>query len=164
MKTTLRLLSETGYKDCFGCGSKNPHGLQMKFLTDDEAVYSHVAVPSHLTGWNDLVHGGILSTMLDEIMAWAAIYLLKKVVVTKSMQIEFIKPVFAADELTVTGRVLEQQNDREALMEGVVHRTTGELCTRSTAIFTLFAPAVAKRLGIMSDADITAFLEPLWNA
>jgi uncharacterized protein (TIGR00369 family) len=164
MKKPLKLLSETGYKDCFGCGSKNPHGLQMKFVTDDQAVYSHVVVPSHLTGWNDLVHGGILSTILDEIMAWSAIYLLKKVAVTKSMTIDFKRPVFAGEALTVTGRVLEQPNEREAIMEGLVHKSTGELCTRSEAVFTLFSTSVAKRKGIMSDADISTFLEPLWNS
>ena len=164
MKTTLKLLSETGYKDCFGCGSNNPHGLQMKFATDGEAVYSHVIVPSHLTGWNDLVHGGILSTILDEIMAWSAIYLVRKVAVTKSMQIEFMKPVFAGEELKVTGQVLSRPNEREAIMEGLVHNNRGELCTRSTAVFTLFSTSVAKRKGIMSDADIAAFLEPLWNS
>jgi uncharacterized protein (TIGR00369 family) len=164
MKKTLKLLSETGYKDCFGCGSKNPHGLQMKFLADNQAVYSHVVVPSHLTGWNDMVHGGILSTILDEIMAWSAIYLLKQVAVTKSMTVEFLRPVLAGEELKVIGRVLNQPNEREAIMEGLVHKATGELCTRSEAIFSVFSPSVAIRKGIMSDADIKAFLEPLWNS
>lgn len=164
MKKTLTLLSETGYKDCFGCGSKNPHGLQMKFLTDGEAVYSHLTVPSHLTGWNDMVHGGILSTILDEIMAWSAIYLLKRVVVTKSMHIEFIKPVFTRDSLKITGRILEQPNEREAIMEGLVHKASGELCTRSEGLFALFNTSAAKQKGIMSDADIATFLKPLWNS
>ena len=164
MKKPLKQLSETGYKACFGCGSKNPHGLQMRFSTDEEAVFSHVVVPPHLTGWNDLVHGGILSTMLDEIMAWTAIYLLKQVAVTKSMTVDFLKPVLAGDELAVTGRILEKTNEREAVVEGLIHNSDGDLCTRSNATFYLLTTSIALRKGIMSKSDVEQFLEPLWGA
>ena len=59
--------------NCFGCSPVNPSGLQMNFFADDSSVYSEVTVPKHLCGWNNLIHGGVLSTILDEIMSWAAI-------------------------------------------------------------------------------------------
>ncbi len=58
---------------CFGCSQKNPHGLKMRFYTDDTALYSWLNVPTHLCGWDGIVHGGVLSTILDEIMGWSAI-------------------------------------------------------------------------------------------
>ena len=53
--------------NCFGCSPINAHGLQMKFYTDEESVFTWLSVPEHLCGWNNLVHGGVLSTILDEI-------------------------------------------------------------------------------------------------
>jgi acyl-coenzyme A thioesterase PaaI-like protein len=50
-----------------------------------------LTVPEHLCGWSKMVHGGVVTTILDEIMSWSALYLLKKVIVTRTMTIEFIK-------------------------------------------------------------------------
>ena len=57
---------------CFGCGSMNPSGLRMKFFTDETSIVSWVNVPQHLCGWSNLVHGGVISTLLDEIVGRSA--------------------------------------------------------------------------------------------
>ena len=64
--------------NCFGCSPINPSGLRMRFFTDGKAVYSRLQVPAHLCGWSNIVHGGVLTTILDEIMSWAAIRLLQR--------------------------------------------------------------------------------------
>ena len=51
--------------NCFGCSPVNASGLQMTFYANETAVFSKVTVPEHLCGWNNLVHGGVLSTILD---------------------------------------------------------------------------------------------------
>ena len=61
--------------NCFACGPANPHGLHMSFMSNGEVVVSHLTVPEHRRGWNNMVHGGIISTILDEGMSWAAIHL-----------------------------------------------------------------------------------------
>jgi hypothetical protein len=53
---------------CFGCIPANPTGLRLEFFTDGESIFSWVKVPAHLCGWENLVHGGIISTILDEVM------------------------------------------------------------------------------------------------
>ena len=88
---------------CFGCGEKNPLGFHMQFLTDEQRVYSFVTVPAAMAGWDQTVHGGIISTILDEIMGWTVIYLLKKIGVTKSITVDFMKPVHVGKPLTVIG-------------------------------------------------------------
>ena len=59
-------LPNTETHNCFGCSPINPSGLQMKFFTDDKTVFARVTVPDHLCGWNNVIHGGVLTTMLDE--------------------------------------------------------------------------------------------------
>src|SRR5210317_2293445 len=103
LKKDCKHLPNSETHNCFGCSPTNSSGLQMKFYTNDSSVFSGVTVPKHLCGWNNLIHGGILSTILDEIMSWAAIYLLKRITLTKSMAIEFLKPVYNEQTLRAEG-------------------------------------------------------------
>jgi uncharacterized protein (TIGR00369 family) len=148
--------------NCFGCSPINPSGLQMKFYANDLFVFSEVTVPRHLCGWNNLIHGGVLSTILDEIMSWAAIYLLKRITLTKSMAIEFLQPVYIDQTLRAEGKVLEVRGKHEAVMEGSLLNSDGIICTRSTANFAIFSPAVAKRLKIANEEHLTWF-ERIYN-
>jgi uncharacterized protein (TIGR00369 family) len=134
----------------------------MKFYTNESSVYSEVTVPEHLCGWNQLVHGGVLSTILDEIMSWAAIYLLKRIPLTKSMTIDFKKPVYLNSSLKAEGKVLEIKGKHDAVLEGILYNTEGTVCTRSTANFAVFSPAVAKRLGIADEEHLNWF-ETIYN-
>ncbi len=163
IKNGIKQLPNRNDHKCFGCGPANPTGLQMKFFSDDKSVFSWVKVPGHLMGWDNLVHGGILSTILDEIMSWSAIYLLKKLILTKSMTIDFIKPVFEGMELKVEGNVFEKRSDKEAVMQGRIYNAEGVLCTKSKGIFALLEPKMAKKLNLMSAKALKDF-EPILKA
>lgn len=134
----------------------------MEFYAHDSSVFSLVKVPEHLCGWDNLVHGGVLSTILDEIMSWAAIYLLKRVTLTKSMTIDFLKPVFIGHKLKAEGNILKIKNKHEVVMEGILSNDSGTICVRSTANLAIFSPAVAKRLGIANEEHLNWF-ERIYN-
>ena len=148
--------------NCFGCSPVNKSGLQMAFYTNETAVYSKVTVPEHLCGWNNLVHGGVLTTILDEIMSWSAIYLLKRVAMTKSMTVDFIKPVYVGNPLKTEGLVLEKKGKHEALMEGRIYNQDDVCCASATGTFAVFSPAVAKRLSI-TDNESLKWFEEIFN-
>ena len=162
LKKDCKHLPNNETHNCFGCSPINPSGLQMKFYTNDASVFSEVTVPQHLCGWNNLIHGGVLSTILDEIMSWAAIYLLKRIILTQSMTIDFLKPVYIDYPLKAEGKVLELKGRHEAVMEGILSTREGTICTRSTANFAIFSPAVAKRLGIANEEHLNWF-ECIYN-
>jgi len=163
IQTGIKQLPHRDDHHCFGCGPANPSGLRMKFFTDDTSVFSWLKVPGHLIGWDNLIHGGVLSTMLDEIMSWSAIYLLKKMVLTKSITVDFIKPVYVGAELKVEGNIFEKQSRREAVMQGRIYNKEGVLCAKSKGIYVLFEPKVAKKLNMMSAEAIKDF-EPILKA
>jgi hypothetical protein len=85
----LKSIPNSENQTCFACGPNNPSGLKMKFSTDGKRVYSLIHAPSTMTGWDQTVHGGILTTMLDEVMGWGVICLLKKIGITKSITVDF---------------------------------------------------------------------------
>ncbi len=155
--TNLKELPNSRNHNCFGCSPVNPSGLRMKFFTDGTAVYSQLQVPEHLCGWSNIVHGGVLTTILDEIMSWSAIHLLKRIALTRSMTVEFIKPVQVGSALRAEARVREADGKNDAVTEGVIYDSRGDACARATADFKVFSPAVARRLRIADEVTIRWF-------
>ncbi len=143
--------------DCFACGPANEKGLQMKFFKSGNLVFSELAIPEYMSGWNRVVHGGILSTLLDEAMGWGAIVLLKKYIFTKSMTVNYLKPVQVLDMLRVESEVLERTGEREAVMEGRILNGRGEVCVTSTGSFSLMDKAFITRLGVTDQKQIEYF-------
>jgi uncharacterized protein (TIGR00369 family) len=137
--------------NCFACSPRNSTGLQMNFFAHAEAVYSRVTIPEHLCGWNNVAHGGVVSTILDETMSWAAMYLLKRVSLTQSMSVEFIKPVIMGTSMEAQSSVVELRGRRDAIIKGVLKDAEENVCATSTGTFKTFSPAVAKRLKIADD-------------
>jgi uncharacterized protein (TIGR00369 family) len=142
---------------CFGCSPVNPAGLRMKFFANQDAVFSSVTIPDHLCGWSNIAHGGVITTILDEIMSWAALHFLKRITMTKSMNIEFIKPVYIRNPLKAEGRVQTVNGKHDAVMEGILYNDKGDPCAKSTANFAIFSPKVAKRFGIADDTSLKFF-------
>jgi len=123
---------------CFGCGSGNALGLGMKFYTDGRSVASSLVVPEHLCGWSRVVHGGIVATILDEIMGWSAIYLMKKVALTKRLTVDYLKPTPVGQTLFVEGRASDQPDARHVVIQAAIHTPDNEISARSEGLFTLF--------------------------
>jgi acyl-coenzyme A thioesterase PaaI-like protein len=159
----LTELPNTRNHNCFGCSPMNPSGLRMRFFTDGRAVYSSVRVPEHLCGWSRIAHGGAITTILDEIMSWAAIHLLRRIALTQTMSIEFVKAVPVASLLHAEGRVLETNHRNDAVTAGTLTDAGGDICARATAKFKVFSPAVARRLRI-ADEDSIQFFERIFSA
>jgi uncharacterized protein (TIGR00369 family) len=94
--------------NCFVCGKNNPNGLRLSFEIDKEKQTlktTFVASPTY-QGWDGIVHGGILSTLLDEAMA-NLVYELGYRTVTASIEIRFRKPAPILEPLLVYGEVTE---------------------------------------------------------
>ena len=96
------------YDKCFVCGEKNPGGLRLSFEIDRERQTmktTFVASPA-FQGYDGIVHGGILSTLLDEVMAKLS-YELGYNTVTGSLEIKFRKPAPILEPLSVYGEITE---------------------------------------------------------
>ncbi len=94
--------------NCFVCGEKNPNGLRLNFEIDQERQTlktTFVASPT-FQGWDGIVHGGIISTLLDEATA-KLVYELGYSAVTASLEIRFKQPVPILETLHVFGEITE---------------------------------------------------------
>lgn len=66
--------TEKGYRLCFGCGRDNPIGLKLSFQWDGKTARAEFTPTKLYQGWAGLVHGGIIMSILDEAMAYAALF------------------------------------------------------------------------------------------
>jgi len=89
---------------CFGCGDDNPIGLRLRFAPDGDGVKApFVPGPEH-QGFQDVVHGGIISAVLDEAMAWATARA-GVWAVTGEMRVRFRQPLKIGELTSVVARV-----------------------------------------------------------
>lgn len=93
---------------CFVCGENNPHGLQFqfKYLEKLDQVSAEINFPEKYQGWQGVVHGGLISTVLDEVMVKATGFR-NLICVTAELQIKFKKPAFTNTPYRATGTILE---------------------------------------------------------
>ena len=141
---------------CFACGQENPFGLHMKFFSNERIVTSEVTIPFHMCGWGNLVHGGIISTLLDETMSWSAIHLLKRLILTRTMETEFIQPVPPNTLLRTEGRIDQRIKNTEAVVSAVLYNKE-EVCARSTGRFALLSSKLMRRMKIMDERIVDDF-------
>ncbi|MDH7568935.1 MAG: PaaI family thioesterase [Armatimonadota bacterium] len=99
-------LSDNG--GCFACGPNNPIGLHLRFRFEgDEYVTEYVPAPEH-QGFAGITHGGLLATVLDEVMArglWAQ----GERVVTAELKVSLRQPARVGEALTIRGRLLARR-------------------------------------------------------
>ena len=92
--------------NCFACGTLNVHGLHLELHAGDDRCWVELSLPERFQGWDDIAHGGIVCTILDEVMAWALVES-DSWGVTARMQVEFKRPVPIGRRIRGEGRVVE---------------------------------------------------------
>lgn len=118
---------------CFVCGPNNPIGLKLVFRHDEDRSFCSLSIPACFQGWKDVIHGGIVATLLDEVMAKAAHHS-GYTAVTADINVQYKKPTPADTPLELTGRVVDRQR-RIVFTEGELRLSDGTLLAGASARF-----------------------------
>lgn len=99
--------------NCFGCGKNNPIGLKLDISWDGEKVSTEFTPTNFHTGFDDIVHGGIICALMDEVMSYVP-FSQDILTVTGKMDVRFRKParpgvplVIKAFQVKGNSRILE---------------------------------------------------------
>lgn len=93
---------------CFACGPQNPIGLKLKFREEgDTYISTFIAGPEH-QGYDGIMHGGLVSTPLDEIMA-RYVYAKGLTAVTAKLEVRYRQPTPIGQELRISGWITSQR-------------------------------------------------------
>ncbi len=123
------------YGNCFVCGENNPNGLRLRFEINREkqSLKTTFIASSTFQGWDGIVHGGIISTLLDEAMA-KLVYELGYPAVTTSLEIKFKKPAPIFESLNVHGEITEV-NKRLIRAKAHLAKEDGTILATGTSTF-----------------------------
>ena len=88
----LELAIEVEPHNCFACGELNEHGLHLDLHVEGDRCWTQLALGDRFQGWDGIAHGGILSTILDEVMSWS-LAATDNWGVTARLNVAFRKPV-----------------------------------------------------------------------
>jgi len=113
------------YPYCFVCGDKNQYGLNVAFYQMDDKVVAEYVAGSHFQGYKDILHGGILSALLDEVMI-RAVLAQGILSLTSEIKVRFKKLVRVGDRLSLEGRMVEDKG-RMLLAEGKITNQENEV-------------------------------------
>jgi uncharacterized protein (TIGR00369 family) len=139
-----------GYPGCMACGKANPRGLQLDLFLVDGRVETRFRLPEYAQGFPGAAHGGVLCTILDEVMAWAAIETTGRFCVTGEMSVRFLAPAVPGDEILSHGEIAEDRR-RYLVCRGEVRGADGRLLAKAEGKF--FPVAAEKQ----------AEMEALWR-
>jgi uncharacterized protein (TIGR00369 family) len=126
---TLKMPKNT----CFGCGKDNQEGMRLKFRFHGEEAVCNFRLPKRYQGPPGHAHGGIIATILDEAMG--KVNKLRSVIaLTKTMEIEYLRPVPLGVPLTAVGSERTVRG-RKHFNIAEIRNQAGEVLARSQGLF-----------------------------
>jgi uncharacterized protein (TIGR00369 family) len=130
---------------CFACGELNEAGLHLELHTDPTGSWVETTLAPAYQGWDAVAHGGIVSTLLDEVMAWSVIGR-GTWGMTARMAVQFRRPVPTGRRIRAEGTVVEESR-RVFRTEGrILDPETGDELATAEGTFLAVPPAELERL------------------
>lgn len=97
---------------CFVCGESNPLGLKLRFETDGRIVQARFRPRTEHIGFVNVVHGGLIATVLDEIMVWACAVPTRQFAFCAELNVRYLNPLPPGEEVIVTGELTANRKNR----------------------------------------------------
>jgi uncharacterized protein (TIGR00369 family) len=94
--------------NCFACGALNEHGLKLQLHLEERRSWTEFALEDRFEGWRGVTHGGIIATVLDEVMAWALVAE-DNWGVTARMTLDFKRPVPVGTKVRADGWIVRSR-------------------------------------------------------
>ncbi|HJK95653.1 MAG TPA: PaaI family thioesterase, partial [Polyangiaceae bacterium LLY-WYZ-14_1] len=129
---------------CFGCGPRHPTGFRLRFERLGDAVVTHFTPGEDHQGPPNVMHGGLVTTLADEVAAWAVVGLLGRFGFTARIQCAFHRPVRIG--VPVEARSWIEKDMRRLADVGVRLSQAEGPCLTGTFRFAMMDQAGAERL------------------
>ena len=120
--------------NCFACGTLNAGGLGLILHVEPGRCWTEVALASTFEGWESVIHGGILCTILDEVMAWALVGE-DNWGVTARMTVDFRRPVAVGMPIRAEGWITRARRRVVDTAGRIVDATTGVELATATGVY-----------------------------
>ena len=118
---------------CFACGRRNPAGLGLRFAFDGHEASAAVSFGERFQGYRDIVHGGLVSTALDEAMVMV-LNRTGELALTAELSVRFLAPVRVGESLRVAATLVSRRG-RVSRLEARLTREDGTELARAVGTY-----------------------------
>ena len=118
--------------NCFVCGERNASGLNLRFETDGRIVRTEFIPATDHIGFQGVIHGGILATVIDEVMVWACAVSARRFAFCAEFTTRFHLPAKPGIPLAVTSELVSNRRNRIFEAKAEVHDPAGQLIAAGT--------------------------------
>lgn len=130
---------------CFGCDKSNPIGLKLDFFEEGDSVICLWKPQPEYQGYIDTLHGGIQSTLHDELASWVIYVIGKTAGMTAKMEVSFLKPVSTNEEsIKLLGKIVATDK-KHITVHTRLFNDQGDLCSEANVVYRVFPQELAVR-------------------
>ena len=129
--------------NCFACGTLNTHGLHLDLHLEPDRCWTELELDSRFQGWDEIAHGGIVSTILDEVMAWSLVAS-DNWGVTAKLNVAFRRPVSLHTPIRAEGWITQARRRLVETSARIVDIASGADLATATGLY-VAADAARKR-------------------
>jgi acyl-coenzyme A thioesterase PaaI-like protein len=126
--------------NCFACGSLNATGMQLAIHVERDRSWTDLVLDRRFEGWDGIAHGGILCTVLDEVMAWALVGQ-ENWGLTARLALDFKRPVKVGHSLHAEGWVVRARRRLVEAQGRITDATNGDVLATGEALYVAADPA-----------------------
>ncbi len=141
--------------NCFACSPYNENGLKLEFYYLEDEVISTFTLDNRFEGFPGIVHGGIISTVHDEVMYWIVFELTGKIPVTGSLSVKFKLPLTLNKKFTAKAKKIKDRK-KLILCTSEITDENGLLYSTAEGIYVL-----PKKDSFSKQTDMDLFNGPL---
>jgi acyl-coenzyme A thioesterase PaaI-like protein len=120
--------------NCFACGTLNAGGLHLDLHVDGERCWADLAIPARFQGWDEIAHGGIVTTILDEVMAWSLVDS-DNWGLTARLTVDFKRPVPLERPIRAEGWITQARRRLVTTAGQIIDAASGEVLATAEATY-----------------------------
>lgn len=140
-------------ENCFATHDKPSEGVGLKvYVTEDEHVVGLVKTKKCHQGYEDIIHGGIISTYFDETLWYATIVKDESLIaVTAEMTVRYLKAIPVEEEIRIVAKPM-RQDGRHLYVDGYILNSDNKVAAEATAHF-----IIVKEEHTLNDAPVDLY-------
>ena len=140
---------ERNANHCFVCGPKNASGLRVRFaLNSDGYCQANWTSTQDFMGYDGVTHGGILFSLLDDVMA-NLFFLQGEICVTAKAEIRFRNPLQIGESVFLQSKLVSRRRNLAVIEASATREDDGLLIASSIGHFIITGKLSADQLSVL---------------
>jgi len=119
-------------QSCFVCGESNAIGLKLRFEAEGNIVRTRFTPRAEHIGFKQVVHGGLIATVLDEIMVWACVIPTGQFAYCAELTVRFLSPLRPGEQVIATGELAANRRNKIFEAKSEIRDHAGKLVATAT--------------------------------